>query len=62
MAANDPGTATRAAAREARRYFPRYFTPLAARAVAEAEGADLGAGPVPYTLTPQAEAELEGGQ
>jgi hypothetical protein len=40
-------------------YFPRYFTPLAARAVAEAEAADLGAGPVPYTLTPAAEAAID---
>jgi hypothetical protein len=43
-------------------YFPRYFTPLAAAAVAEAEAAELGAGPVPFTLTPQAVAELEAGQ
>jgi hypothetical protein len=42
-------------------YFPRYFTPAAAKAVAEAETADLGSGPVPYTVTPLAEAELEAG-
>ena len=33
-------------------YFPRYLTPPAAAAVAEAEAEDLGAGPVPYALTP----------
>jgi hypothetical protein len=43
-------------------YFPRYYTPLAAKAVAEAEAADLGPGPVPYTVTPLAEAELEAGR
>ena len=40
-------------------YFPRYLAPNAAAAVAEAEAADLGAGPVPYTLTPAAVAAIE---
>ena len=40
-------------------YFPRYLTPAAAAAVAEADAADLGAGPVPYTLTPPALAAIE---
>jgi hypothetical protein len=40
-------------------YFPRYLTPPAAAAVAEAEAADLGPGSVPYTLTPLADAVIE---
>ena len=40
-------------------YFPRYLTPAAAAAVAEAEAADLAAAPVPYALTPAAVAAIE---
>jgi hypothetical protein len=40
-------------------YFPRYLTPPAAAAVAEAEAAALSAGPVPFTLTPAGDAAIE---
>ena len=40
-------------------YFPQYLSPLASAAVAAAEAADLGEGPVPFTLTPAAAAAIE---
>ena len=46
--------------RTPRRVFPAVPRPAAAAAVAEEEAADLGAGPVPYTLTPAAVAAIEG--